>query len=137
MQTKPRRKLTSADTPVFNPLLASNSLPLEALPSAPVCVLQTLCQDGSDHISITELMELLQALGFDQIDVFKDVDTVLQEVPRDGEGRMSVIGVALAMERILVGEEEVPEGSLLRQLSLKLYQQEINIWRRTHQIVSS
>ena len=80
-------------------------------------------------------MELLQALGFDQNDVFKDVDTVLQEVPRDGEGRMSVIGVALAMERILVGEEEVPEGSLLRQLSLKLYQQEIIIWRRTHQIV--
>ncbi|KAI6656563.1 hypothetical protein LOD99_1358 [Oopsacas minuta] len=132
--SKFRKKLSSLDSPIFNPSLPSNSLPLEALPSAPVCVLQSMCQDGSDHVSMSEIMELLQALGFDQNDISEDVDRVLQEVPRDGEGRLSVIGVALAMERILVGEEDVPEGSFLRQLSLKLYQQEIIIWRRTHQI---
>lgn len=109
---------------------------MEALPSAPVCVLQSVCEDGSDHVSMSEILELLQALGFDKNDVSEDLEKVLLEVPRDGESRLSVIGVALAMERILVGEEDVPEGSLLRQLSLKLYQQEINIWRRTHQTVS-
>ena len=75
-------------------------------------------------------------LGFDRNEVCEDLERVLQEVPRDGEEGLSVIGVALAMERIAAGEEEVQEGSLLRQLSLKLYQQEIVAWRSNYQTVS-